>query len=71
MPIAKLEFNLPEEKSEFNIANKAGDYYCALWDMQEFLRSKLKYEELTEVEEKVYTEVREKFFEIVGNILDD
>ena len=43
MPIAKLEFNLPEEQSEFNLANMASKLYCCLWEVNQELRSFLKY----------------------------
>ena len=40
---AVLEFNLPEEKEEFNGAAKAYDFWGALWDYSEFLRGIVKY----------------------------
>ena len=43
MPVATLKFNLPEEKSEYNLANKAGEYYCALWEIEQHCRSVLKH----------------------------
>jgi len=62
---AILEFKLPEEMYEYNKANKAGDYFTALDDMYNHLRSKVKYGELTEAEDKVYNEVYDTFFEIL------
>jgi len=62
---AILEFKLPEERYEYNKANKAGDYFTALDDIYNHLRSKVKYAELSKAEDKVYNEVYDAFFEIL------
>ena len=43
MPKCKLEYNLPEEKSDFILASKAQGWYSALFDLDQYLRNKLKY----------------------------
>jgi len=43
MPKAVLEFNLPEEQSEFDLANMASKLYCCLWDIDQKIRGYLKY----------------------------
>jgi hypothetical protein len=43
MPKATLEFNLPEEQSEFDITSNAGKYYSVLWDLDQYLRNCVKY----------------------------
>jgi hypothetical protein len=43
MPKAILEYNLPEEQSEFEEANNAGKYYSVLWDLDQYLRNFVKY----------------------------
>jgi hypothetical protein len=43
MPKAILEFNLPEEKEEFESAKNGGCYKLALWDLDQYLRGILKY----------------------------
>jgi hypothetical protein len=58
-----LEFNLPEESEEFDHAHKGSMYLLALEDIQNFLRSKLKYAELTDEQVKIYEGVQEKIFE--------
>ena len=68
---AILEFNLPDEKPEFNRANKAGAYYCALWDFSMFLREKLKYAELSESDRAFYEFIREEFNNCTGDLLND
>jgi len=43
MPKVTIEYNLPEEQSEFEEVNNAGKYYSVLWDLNQFLRNKTKY----------------------------
>lgn len=64
MPKVILEFNTPEENSELHDAQNGQKYVVALNEFANFLRAKLKYEELDEATYKVYEEVREKFYEI-------
>jgi hypothetical protein len=35
---AILEFDLPNDEANFDMAVKASDYYSALWDIWQFLR---------------------------------
>ena len=39
---AKLEFDLPEEQTEFNLAASASDYYIALFEITHNLRRKVE-----------------------------
>lgn len=57
---ATLEFNLPEDREDFNYANNGFNYYMALVEMDEWLRSEYKYNG----KEEMY-EVREKLNEII------
>ena len=53
---AILEFNLPEEKDEYNFANNGVNYYSALVQFDNWLRSEYKYngnEPMFEVREKL------------------
>lgn len=43
MPKSRLEFNLPEEQSEFNAAIHGMDWKLIVYDLSLFLRNKLKY----------------------------
>lgn len=45
MPELVLKFKLPEEKSEAEMAQKAGDWYCAVYDTASELRRRMKYSE--------------------------
>jgi len=40
---AKLEFDLPEEQPEFNLACKAGELHGNLWDLTEQIRTWRKH----------------------------
>ena len=57
---AILEFNLPEERDEHTLAVKAPNMYGALWDIDQWLRAKIKYEDRFE-----FQEVREQLHEIL------
>ena len=57
---ATLEYNLPEDRDDFNYANNGFNYYMALVEMDEWLRSEYKYNG----KEEMY-EVREKLNEII------
>ena len=41
---AILEFNLPEDKEAFEIASKAMDWSLVVWEIEQQLRRKLKYD---------------------------
>jgi len=43
MPKAIIQYNLPEEQSEFDLANNASKYYSVLWDLDQYLRNFVKY----------------------------
>ena len=53
---ATLEFNLPEEKEEYDFANNGVNYYITLVEFDHWLRSEYKYngnESMYEVREKL------------------
>ena len=53
---AILKFNLPEDNQEFELSTKASKMYCTLWELDQWLRSEIKYggrEELDEVRDKL------------------
>ena len=59
---AILEFNLPEEKDEFDLAVRGSDIHHTLWEMDQWLRGKIKYaaDDIDENTYKTYEECREK-----------
>lgn len=67
MPKVTLEFNLPDEKAEYEIAIKAGSYYSVLWDMQEYFMRKYKHKEVPSKQaSKEFYENREYFFNLMS-----
>lgn len=63
-----LVFKLPEELEEFRDAQSSGQYRSALFDLQNYLRHKLKYEELSEAQDKAIRELQEEFFRITEGL---
>ena len=62
---AILEFNLPEEEEQFQSANKGMDWALTVWDIDQLLRKKLKYEEHVHDTRKTLEEIRKTVNEIV------
>lgn len=57
---AILEFELPMDDPEYRVASHAREFYLVLWDLDQWLRGKLKYDtELTEEQLDCYQRVRD------------
>lgn len=63
---AKLTFDLPQDKYEWENAIRADAMFCALWDVSQELRTLWKYEELSEEEWNMVERIRDKFYEILS-----
>ena len=59
---AILEFNLPEDQERFDFATNGLNYYAALTEFDQWLRSEYKYNG----KEEMY-EVRQKLNEIIND----
>lgn len=59
---AILEFNLPDDNQEFELASKALKLYGTLWDFDVWLRTQIKYNDQDQ-----YEPVREKLRELMNN----
>ena len=59
---AILEFNLPEDNQEFELASKALKMYGTLWDFDVWLRTEIKYND-----KEHYEPAREKLREIMND----
>lgn len=57
---AILEFNLPEDKSDFNLAVKGSDWWYVCWKLDQELRSKMKYGNLSQNDYEIYERIREE-----------
>ena len=64
---ATLEFNLPEEKEDFDFATNGINYYSSLVEFDNWLRSEYKYngnEAMYEVREKLQQFINENNIKI-------
>ena len=59
---AVLEFNLPEDKEDFDFATNGLNYYLALTEFDQWLRSEYKYNG----KQEMYA-VRQKLNEIIND----
>lgn len=66
MAKAILEFDLPEETIEYRLAVNAGNYHAVLWDIDQYLRSKLKYGELTSEQYDALDKTREELHDLMN-----
>ena len=41
---AILEFDLPEDEEQFNVASKAMDWSLLAWDIDQHIRNRIKYQ---------------------------
>ena len=66
---AILEFELPEDQDQYEIANNASKMYLALWDIKQLFRSKLKYNSdgLNSEQLEQWEIMQDEFFEILDN----
>jgi len=63
---AILEFNLPEDKEEYEIASKAVDWSILAWDIEQYIRNRLKYQT-----EKLDTSSATEELELLRNLLHE
>jgi hypothetical protein len=65
---ATLEFNLPEDQSDFDLAANGSKAQCALWEMDQWLRSQYKYmsdEEYSKDKYETYEKCRDQLRDIM------
>ena len=66
---AIIEFELPEDRDEYEMTNNASKMYLALWDIKQLFRSKLKYNSdgLNDEQLEQWEAMQGDFFEILDN----
>ena len=66
---AILEFNLPEDNQEFELATKGLKFWSVLWDLDQSLRSKTKYapDSLPQDKYDAYQEIRDELRELMSD----
>jgi hypothetical protein len=64
---AILEFNLPEDQTEYQMVNDASKMFSVIWDMKQWLRSQTKYapDSMSDDTYKAFEECREKLNELL------
>ena len=63
---AILKFDLPDDKTEFEVASKAMDWSILAWDIDQYIRNRLKYQT-----EKLQTTSANEELELLRNELRD
>lgn len=58
---AILEFNLPEDQIDFDMATQANKWWAVAWDIDQWLRSQIKYppDEMSDDKLEAFEECRE------------
>jgi hypothetical protein len=64
---AILEFNLPEDQTEYQIVNDTSKMFSVIWDMKQWLRSQTKYapDSMSDDTYKAFEECRDKLNELL------
>lgn len=59
---AKLEYNIPEERSDFDFAVNGHKWWIVVWEMEQYLRKRIKYQTEVTTDEEIVAleEVREE-----------
>lgn len=70
-----FNMNNEDDKHDFKLMSNATNMYLALTDIKQFLRSKLKYDDLNEEQTKIFEELNTHFYELlddnmIKNIID-
>jgi FKBP-type peptidyl-prolyl cis-trans isomerase (trigger factor) len=66
-----LAFNLPEEKDEFKIASNAMDWALTVWDLDQYLRDKIKHSDHSEEDKIIFKMVQDQLSQILDDSLLD
>jgi hypothetical protein len=62
---ATIEFNLPDDQVEYDLCNKAQEMFDALKDVRNYLRSKVKYEEMPADKWELCDEIYQEFYRLL------
>lgn len=62
---AILEFDLPEDNTDFQAAINGNNYKSAIWNFDQLLRSEMKYKELPKETYKAYEYCRHELRKIL------
>ena len=59
-----IEFDSIEDKEEMDVCINGGKWYTLAWQLDQYLRGRLKYENLSEDAYKALDEARDKLHEL-------
>jgi hypothetical protein len=62
---ATIEFNLPEDKYEYDLANKSSSLLSCLMELEIEIKKLYKYEDLKKNQLEIVEKIRETFYEIL------
>lgn len=63
---AILEFNMDDDKRDFELAANATKWYLTAWEMDQYLRTRMKYEEnISDEQYEAVEKAREKLRDIM------
>ena len=64
---AILEFNLPDDQQDFDLATKGLKFWSVLWELDQSLRAKTKYapDSLPQDKYDAYQEIRDELSELM------
>lgn len=62
---AIIEYDLPDDELEFAIASNSLGWWRVLYDLDQHLRSKTKWSELTQEQYDVYEEVKDLLYNLM------
>ena len=65
---AILEFNLPDDQQEYDLANSGLSFWNVLWELDQELRTKTKYasDDLSKDKYDAYQEIRDLLHELMS-----
>lgn len=64
---AILEFNLPDDEVDFKMASDGASAHYVLQVYDNFLRGKIKHDDLTDIEYEIYQKCRDELREIMND----
>ena len=66
---AILEFNLPDDQQDFDLANSSLKFWSVLWELDQSLRAKTKYapDSLPQDKYNAYQEIRDELRELMSD----
>lgn len=67
--VIEMKFTMPDDKDDFTLATKGRDFWYVLWELDQYLRGKVKYAPDTQAEAvtDTYQEVRTALHDLLAS----